>query len=129
MPMRMGRIVLIAIAVEAMAILVLVLLVALLGPSEPDAAYAYAERLGFWVGPTAGFLLCIAGGWLAARKLTAHHARTGLIVGAVVAVIDVALLVASRAEFHPVFALSGIGKLVAGSLGGWLAGRSTPSRN
>jgi hypothetical protein len=46
------------------------------------------------------------------------------MLGAMVAVIDVALLVAGGADFQPILALSNAGRLAAGSLGGWLAGRS-----
>jgi len=121
--MKIGRIVLIAIVVEALAITVLVALVAALGPSDPVEAEAYAQELGSWVGPLAGFVLCIAGGWLVASKLDARHVLAGLVLGALVAAIDAALLVAAGAEFQPIFAVSGVGKLVAGCMGGWLAGK------
>ena len=124
MPLRIGRIIMLAVAIEALSILALVVLVALLGPSDPAAAQVYAERLGYWVGPIAGFVLCAVGGWLVARSLTAHHVLNGLVLGAVVAAIDIALLLAASAEFQPVFALSNAGRVVAGSLGGWVASRS-----
>ena len=60
MSIRIGRILVLAVVIEALAILALVLMVAApLGPSDPDAAQAYAERLGTWVGPIAGFVLCL----------------------------------------------------------------------
>ena len=104
--------------------LTLVLLVALLGPSDQAAAQAYAERLGYWVGPIAGFVFCLLGGWWVAKGLSGAHVLNGLILGAAVAAIDLAILLVSGAEFHPVFAVSNIGRVVAGSLGGSLAGRS-----
>lgn len=121
MPIKVGRILGVAVAVEVLAILVLVVLVALFGPSDPEGSRAFAERLGFWVGPIAGFVLCVAGGWLIARNLATHHVLNGLALGAVVAAIDVALLVAGGAGFQLIFAASNVGRLVAGSIGGWLA--------
>ena len=116
--------VLLAIAIEAVAVLILVLVVAVFGPADPDAAQAYAERLGFWVGPIAGFSLCVGGGWLVARPLTADHIRHGMLLGAMVATFDVAILVVGGAPFQPIFLASNLGRVVAGSLGGWVASRS-----
>lgn len=121
MPIKFGKIFLFAIAVEFSAILVLVLLVALFGPSDQEGAQVFAELLGYWVGPIAGFVFTVTGGWLVARNLTAHQVMNGLVLGATVAAIDIAILVASGAEFQIIFVLSNIGRLVAGSLGGWLA--------
>lgn len=124
MQISIGRILIIAVAVEILAILVLVGLVAILGPSNPDAARAYAERLGYWVGPIAGFVFCVIGGWLAAKNLNKHQVLNGLVLGAVVAAIDVALLLAGGAAFQPIFAISNIGRLIAGSMGGWAAAKT-----
>ena len=124
MQIRLGRILVAAIAVEVLAVLVLVVLVALAGPSEPAAAEAYAMRLGYWVGPIAGFVLCVIGGWWVARGLATAHLINGLALGVVAAALDVAILLASGAEFQPVFAVSNIGRLIAGGMGGLLAARS-----
>ena len=124
MQIRVGRILVAAIAVEVLAILVLVVLVALAGPADPEAAEAYAKRLGFWVGPIAGFVLCMIGGWWVARGLAKAQVPNGLVLGLVAAAIDVAILLASGSEFHPVFVISNIGRIVAGTLGGLLAARS-----
>jgi hypothetical protein len=129
MRLRIGRTIGIAVAVEVLAILVLVVLVATLGPSDPDAAQAYAVRLGTWVGPIAGFFLCLGGGWLVARDLSSGHVPGGLLLGAFVAAIDIAILVGSGARFHPVFLLSNLGRVVAGSLGGWIAKQLRGSRS
>jgi hypothetical protein len=122
--LRIGRSLILAIVIEALAILALVGLVALFGPSDPEAAQAYAQRLGYWVGPTAGFVLCVAGGWLIARQLPARHVLNGLVLGALVAAIDVVLLLVSRAEFQLIFVFANLGRLVAGAVGGWLASRT-----
>lgn len=123
MAINLGKIITIAIAVEAIAIIGLIGIIAVLGPSDPDAAQAYAKEVGYWFGPVVGFVLCIAGGWFLSRRLKQHQVLNGLVVGAVVAVIDVALLVAGGAAFQLIFVASNIGKLFAGSFGGWLASR------
>jgi hypothetical protein len=127
MQIRVGRILVAAVAVEVLAVLVLVVLVALARPSEPAAAEAYAVRLGYWVGPIAGFVLCVIGGWWVARGLATAHVINGLALGVVAAAIDVAILLASGTEFQPVFAVSNIGRIIAGVLGGLLAARSQAS--
>jgi hypothetical protein len=91
--MSIGRMVLLALVMEALAVLV----VAVFGPSNPAAAQAYAERLGYWVGPIAGFTLCLAGGWLVSRRPRSGQVARGLLLGT----------------------------LVAGSLGGYLATKTT----
>ena len=119
--MGLFRMLLLAVAIEAAAVLLLVLLVAALGPADPAAAQALAERLGYWFGPIAGFFLCLGGGWLVARRLTEGHVLRGLVLGAMVASIDIAILVASGATFQPMLVFSNLGRLVAGSLGGFVA--------
>lgn len=125
--MTIPRMALLAVAIEALAVLILVLIVALLGPTEPVAAQAYAQRLGSWVGPMAGFVLCLGGGWFVARNLSSGHVSRGALLGTMVAAIDVAILVASGATFQPLFVLSNLGRVVAGSLGGYLATRTSHS--
>jgi len=126
MQLRVGRIVIVAIAVEVFAVLTLVLLVALFGPSDEAAVQAYAERLGYWVGPIAGFVFCLLGGFSVARTLPTSQVLNGLVLGLVVAGIDIGILVAMGAAFDPMFAVSNIGRAIAGSLGGWLAVRFSP---
>lgn len=123
--MSMGRMALLAVAIEATAVLILVLVVAVFGPAEPAAAEAYAQRLGYWVGPIAGFILCLGGGWLVARPLQERQVQRGALLGTMVAAIDVAILVAGGATFQPIFVLSNLGRIVAGSLGGLSASRTS----
>ena len=123
MPVRLGRLLATAIAVEVIAIIGLVAVVALLGPSDPDAAQAYAAEVGSWFGPMAGFVLCLLGGWFVARRLTERHVLQGLALGSAVAVIDIALLLLGGAAFQLIFVVSNIGRMIAGALGGWIASR------
>lgn len=120
MNIRLGRVIITAIAAEVLAVLALVLLVALFGPGEPAEAQAYAERLGSWVGPIAGFGTCVLGGWWVARGAAASPVLNGVSLGATVAAIDIAILVLSGATFQLVFAASNVGRILAGAIGGWL---------
>lgn len=126
-PVRMFGV---AVVIEGLAILVLVGVVAVTGPGDPVAARAYAEDLGYWLGPLAGFVLCVGGGWLVSRRSGSRQVSRGLLLGAMVVGIDVTLLVASGATFQPILALSNMGRLVAGALGGRFAalgaGHGTP---
>jgi hypothetical protein len=123
MRVQAGRIAIATITAELLAVLTLVVIVAVLGPSDATAAQAYAERLGFWVGPIAGFGFCLLGGWWVGRDLSAFHVRNGLLLGISVAVLDITILILSGASFHPIFAVSNIGRGLAGTIGGWIAKR------
>lgn len=129
MRLRWGRILIAAVLGEIAAIVLLIALVALLGPKEPAAARAYAEQLGEYVGPIGGALACFLGAWWAARGLAARHVLHGVLVGAVMAAIDIALLVASGAPFRLLFVGSNLGRILAGILGGWMAGRRGSPRS
>lgn len=119
--------VILAVAIEAAAVLILILSVALLGPSEPEAARAYAESLGYWLGPTAGFVLCLGGGWLVGRPLRGGQVTRGALLGTIVATIDVAILVGGGAAFQPILVASNLGRIVAGALGGLASSRWAPA--
>jgi hypothetical protein len=123
MTIRWGRIVIAAVAAEVLGVLSLVLLVALFGPSESAAAQAYAQRLGFWVGPISGFVFCLLGGLWVARGLTRGRVLNGVLVGVAGAGVDAGILavMGDLVPFEPVFAVSLAGRVVAGTLGGWLA--------
>lgn len=121
---RVARIGVAAIAAEFLVVLTLVLIVAVLGPSDPEAAQAYAERLGYWVGPITGFGFTAIGGWWVARGFTNSHIVNGLLLGVAVAAIDITILALSGTEFQAIFAVSNVGRVVAGSIGGWFAGKS-----
>ena len=121
MRIRVGRIIVFALLAEFLAVLALVLIVAVFGPADPDAAAAYAQQLGNWVGPIGGFVFTLLAAWWVARRLTDAQLLHGFLVGVAVAAIDVAILVLSAAEFQWLFVASNVGRIVAGTLGGWLA--------
>jgi hypothetical protein len=124
MKFRVGRIIIAAIAAEVLGILTLVVIVALFGPRDASAAQAYAESLGFWVGPISGFVYCLLGGFWVAKGLARLHVENGFVLGVAGAAIDVALLLAAGAPFQVVYLVANVGRIVAGTIGGWLAARN-----
>lgn len=121
------RIALTAVAIEAVAIGALFAIVALFGPHDATAAQAFAERLGVWFGPLSGAVLCLGGGYWAAKDLPSTYLLNGALLGVVAASLDIGILVASGTPFQPVFVVSNLGRIAAGLLGGWLASRSVKS--
>lgn len=122
--MKYLKIVLAAFASEILAIISLVIVVAIFGPQNQDSAKAFAEDIGFWVGPIAGFLFTLVAAWFIARNLESGQIRNGIAVGVATAAIDVLLLVLGGSVFQFVFVLSNLGRVIAGYVGGWLASRS-----
>lgn len=122
MQVRWIRILIGAAAAEAAAVLVLVILVAIFGPEDPNGVQAYAERLGRFVGPFAGALFGVIGGYLVARGEKQNCLLQGVLFGLLFAVIDVALLIAGNASFAWLFVISNAGRIIGGSGGGLIAG-------
>jgi hypothetical protein len=81
------------------------------------------QRLALWTAPTAGFVLCLLGGWWVARRASAGHERNGFVLGIAVATIDLGLLIASGAPFGLLMVTSATGRLAGGWCGGLLAKR------
>ncbi len=121
MTIRWLRLLPAAIVAEIIPIVGLVALVAIFGPGDAAEAQDFAASLGAWVGPLGGalatFLLAI---WVA-RPLAAAHVLQGGLLGVLVALLDAGLLVAGSAPFQWLFVISGVGRIVAGTLGGYLA--------
>jgi putative Mn2+ efflux pump MntP len=86
-------------------------------------AEADLQHYGRWVGPTAGLLFCLLGGWWVARRLDSDRERNARAVGLSVAALDVGLLVYAGAPFAWFFVLSTAGRIAGGYLGGGLARR------
>ncbi len=123
MQIRWVRILVGAVAAEAVAIFVLVVLVAILGPRDPNGAQAYAERLGRFVGPFAGAVFGVIGGYLVARGATGNRILQGALFGLFFALVDVALLIAGQAPFAWLFVISNAGRIIGGTVGGAIAER------
>jgi hypothetical protein len=121
--MRWGRIALGVLVAEAAPIAALVALVAVFGPRVQAEAELFAARLGQWVGPLGGALMCFVMAVWVARPLESRRILHGAVLGALAALIDVSLLLVSGAAFQWVFVMSNVGRIVAGTLGGVVANR------
>lgn len=105
---------------EAIPVLILIGVVFLLGPKSADGAAEFAGHLGDWIGPVGGACATLLLAYWAARA-SKHPLRTGLLVGALVAALDISLLIAAGAPFRWLFAASAVGRIVAGLAGGYWA--------
>jgi hypothetical protein len=124
MKLRLGRIVLAAAAAEIAGVLALAALVAIFGPSGFKEAQPFAERLGAWVGPISGFLLCIGGGYWVAKGAAPYYLTNGVAMGLAGALVDIVSAIALGASFQILLVVSNVGRIVAGFVGGALASRS-----
>jgi hypothetical protein len=120
MRLPIARIIVLAIAVEALAIAILGALVAIFGPYDYDAVFAYAEHLGQFEGPISAAVLCFAAAWWLAKRARPREILSGFLVGVVCSAVDLALLVPLGGKFSWLIAVSNAGRLVAGTLGGWV---------
>lgn len=127
------RLLIAAISAEALPIMLLIALVALLGPGNAAEDQAYAAKLGAWVGPLGGaiatFFLAI---WVA-RPFLRGQVVYGTLLGVLVALLDAGLLMATATPFQWLFVISGVGRVVAGTIGGYVAWYgtkpNTPGKN
>jgi hypothetical protein len=119
-----ARIVLAAVAAELLGVLALVVLVVIFGPSGVEAAQPFAERLGAWVGPISGFVLTVLGGYWVARGAPGRPVLNGAATGVAAAMLDVVTAFALGASMQPLLVVSNAGRIVGGSVGGWLARRA-----
>lgn len=127
MGIRWGHALPVVVIAEALRVIILAVLVAIFGPRHWDASIEFAIALGAWVGPIAGFVLTLAGGWLVARGAApGDRLKNGVVLGLMAALFDIAvayILLGSQVMPVPLL-LANLGRLVAGSLGGWLASRT-----
>ena len=126
MPLRLGRIAIAAIAAEALGVLVLVVLVVLFGPADSADAQPFAEWLGRRVGPISGFVLCLAGGYWVGKGAASHRVRNGWAMGLAGAALDLVIAGLLGARLTPLLLASNLGRVAAGTLGGWLSTLSKP---
>jgi hypothetical protein len=124
--LRVTRIVLAAPIAELLAVL------GMLGPSVVQFATLDAtvtarmlemQATALWSAPAAGFLFSLLGGWWVARGAEFTHERNGVVLGAGVAVIDLALLLVSGAPLGALVVSSFVSRIVGGYCGGMIARR------
>jgi hypothetical protein len=122
--LRLGRLLIATPITELLAI------VGMLAPAVAQFALLKAtvtarmfemQATALWSGPAAGFLFCVLGGWWVARGAREAHERNGVVVGAAVAVIDLALLIVSGAPFGVLVASSVVARVAGGYCGGRIA--------
>lgn len=123
MKIKYLHLVVVAFAIEIISVLVLVILVAIFGPADSQQAQEFAAELGYWVGPAAGFIFCFLGAYLLSKNLAQSRIPNGILLGLLVAIIDVSILIGSDSEFQIIFLVSNTGRVVAGALGAYLAER------
>jgi putative Mn2+ efflux pump MntP len=124
MRVRPGRIIAAVVVAEILGVAILAALVTIFGPPGFKAAQPFAQRLGAWVGPISGFVLCTLGGWWVARHVPrSDRLVNGFATGLSAAILDVAIAAAFGSILSLLLLLSNAGRIVGGSIGGWLASR------
>lgn len=123
--LRWGRIGIAVVLGEAIPIAGLFILVSLYSFFVADSVSRppdqFARIVGSWIGPIAGAIAAFAvSNW--AGKAVPHIAvRQALIIGAAIAVLDIAILVLTGRELRPLFLFSDAEKFAAALLGGLFA--------
>ena len=117
------RIIVAGVIAEIVPIAVLVILVATLGPGTAEADEEFATRLGTYIGPIVGGLSAAVFAILITRSLKDGHVLNGFLLGLFIALLDAGLLIASGTEFQWLFVASGLGRIVLGTLGGYVASK------
>ena len=110
-----------AFTIEIISVLVLAILIALFGPSDPELIQAFSENMVYWLGPIAGFLFCFSGAFLLTRNLSHSRIPNGILLGLLVAIIDINILLGSDSGFQIIYLVANTGKIVAGTLGAYVA--------
>jgi hypothetical protein len=130
MSLRVGRLLVATPITELLAVagmLVPTLMQFALREATITARMFEMQTTALWSAPVAGFLSCLLGGWWVARGAEGAHERNGVVLGSAVAVVDLALLVASGAPFGVLMASSVVSRIAGGYCGGWLISRRDAS--
>ena len=127
MRIKFARAVTAAVAAGVLGVAALAILVAVLGPGGSFAeSMPFAQRLGAWVGPISGFVFCLLGGWWTAKP-TAQGDKllNGFAMGTAGAVLDIAISLSSGAGWAALLLISNAGRIIGGTIGGWIAAKRT----
>jgi hypothetical protein len=126
MTLRVRRLIVAAPITELLAVLGMLVPGAILFGSldaTTTGRMVEVQRLAVWTAPAAGFVFCLLGGWWVARRASNAHERNGLALGVAVALIELALLIASDAPFGLLFVSAIASRIAGGYSGGLLAKR------
>jgi hypothetical protein len=119
-----GRFIAGVIGAELAPILMLVLAMFIVGTSMGGRpSQETAERYGAWIGPIGGAIATALIACLLARR-AARPIPFGLIFGASVALLDIALILSQRPPFRVVFVVSALSRVAGGVAGAWMYSRS-----
>ncbi len=121
MPIRWGRLFAGTAIAEIVPIATLIVLIGVMGPDNPAEAQEFAMMLGRWVGPLGGATMAVVMTQWVAKPLSSGHVLHGTLLGTLLALVDVAILMASGQPFDPLFVRSNVGKIAAGVVGGIIA--------
>ena len=122
MNLRFGRIAIAAIAAEVLGILVLLVI---FGSSGIAATAPFALRLGVWIGPILGFVLCCFAGYWVARGAATDKLQNGVATGVAAAILGLIIAAVFGGPFGARLLISTLGRVAGGTVGGWLAARRT----
>jgi len=120
-----GRIAVAALVAEVLGVAALAILVAIFGPGGWEASMPFAQRLGAWVGPISGSVLCLAGGYWVARGARQARLANGAAMGIAGVILDLAIAFSGGAGLSALLLASNAGRIVGGSIGGWIASRGS----
>jgi hypothetical protein len=119
-----GRFIAGVLGAELAPILMLVFAMFIVGTSMGGRpSQETAERYGAWIGPIGGAIATAVIAALLARR-AARPIPFGVIFGASVALLDIALILSQRPPFRVVFVISALGRLAGGVAGAWMFARS-----
>ena len=121
MPIRWGRLLAGTAIAEIVPIATLIVLIGVMGPDNPAEAEEFTMMLGRWVGPLGGAAMAVVMTQWVAKPLASGHVLHGTLLGTLLALVDVAILMASGQPFDPLFVRSNVGKVAAGLAGGAIA--------
>ena len=127
MKLLWGRIAIAALVAEVLGIAALAILVFIFGPGGWEASMPFAQRLGAWVGPISGFVLCLGGGYWVARSARDARIANGAAMGVAGAILDLTIALGGGGALSVLLMGSNAGRVVGGSIGGWLASRTSAS--
>lgn len=117
------RLAFVAVHAEILPVIVLFGSVWALSTGSLPKDQALAEALGQILGPIVGFFAVLGGAIFLSRSVTRGHVGNGLLLGALVAALDITIFVMSGEPITPLLLASNVGRIVAGALGGWIARR------